>query len=458
VLEASPYTPGFGVVPEVTAGRTVELERHVAALRRGPRDPYFTQAVIGERGVGKTVYLSLLAQQMTRDPSWIVVRHQARAGADSMTELLRELPEAAGRSWRGRDLRSLEREISVEVNAVVLKVGGRLAAPADPAARAEASPAQALRRALRAAGARVGKRHSGVLVAIDEAQELSPAALADVGMIAQTVAHGEGHPVAIAIAGTPELSGQLLRSGSFLERMPRTELGMLSRDEARLALLEPANARGVIWEEPGLNAVCSAAGGYPYFVQLGGHHAWEHATDPDRITAQDALSACRQINDNADRMFRDRWARLGPAQRAYLATVAISVLEAPQRSSVATRHVAAVLGKQHSELTRVRSSLINDHHLLRPVGRGEVEFAIPRFGIWLQDQIAPHDENGALPADPEFSRYAPPSLGQKDAQEALRLASIAQPRPPAGRGGGPAEPTRRPPSAPGHGQHRSRGR
>ncbi|MGZ4246592.1 MAG: hypothetical protein ACXVSE_20090 [Solirubrobacteraceae bacterium] len=140
-------------MPEVTA----ELDPHVAALRRGPRDPYFTQAVIGERGVGKTVYLSLLAEQMTRDPSWIVVRHQARAGADSITELLRELPEAAGRSWRGRDLRSLEREISVEVNAVVLKVGGRLAAPADPARRAETNPAQALRRALRAAGARAGQ-------------------------------------------------------------------------------------------------------------------------------------------------------------------------------------------------------------------------------------------------------------------------------------------------------------
>ena len=189
---------------------------------------------------------------------------------------------------------------------------GRLPVPADPAWPAETSPAQALRRALRAAGARAGKRHSGVLVAIDEAQELDPEAMADLGMLAQTVAHGEGHPVAIAVAGTPELSGQLLRSGSFLERMPRTELGMLSRDEARLALLEPANARGVIWEESGLNAVCNTAGGYPYFVQLGGHHAWEQATAPDRISAQDALSACRVINDNADRMFRDRWAPARP--------------------------------------------------------------------------------------------------------------------------------------------------
>ena len=162
-------------------------------------------------------------------------------------------------------------------------------------------------------------------------------------MIAQTVAHGEGHPVAIAIAGTPELSGQLLRSGSFLERMPRTELGMLSRDEARLALLEPANARGVIWEESGLNAVCSAAGGYPYFVQLGGHHAWEHATAPDRISAQDALSACRadqrQRRPDVPRPLgaaRPRPTRVPRDRR-------VSVLQAPQLNSVATRHVAAML-------------------------------------------------------------------------------------------------------------------
>jgi hypothetical protein len=184
-------------------------------------------------------------------------------------------------------------------------------------------------------------------------------------------------------------------------------------------------------------------------VQLGGHHAWEQATAPDRISAQDALSACRVINDNADRMFRDRWARLGPAQREYLATVAVSVLQAPQLNSVATRHLAAMLGKRHSELTRVRSSLINDHHLLRSGGRGQVEFAIPRFGTWLQDQIAPRDENGPLPADPEFSRYVLPSLGEKDAQDALRLASIAQPRPVTGRGDSAPEPIRQQASPPG---------
>ena len=77
-----------------------------------------------------------------------------------------------------------------------------------------------------------------------------------------------------------------------------------------------------------------------------------------------------------------------------------AVLQAPQLNSVATRHVAAMLDSRHSELTRVRSSLINDHHLLRSVGRGEVEIAIPRFGTWLQNQIAARNENGRCPLTP----------------------------------------------------------
>ena len=397
---------------------------------------------------------------MTRDPSCIVVRLQARAGADSITELLRELPEAAGRSWRGRDLRGLEREISVEVNAVVLKVGERLAVPADPAWPAETSPAQALRRALRAAGARAGKRHSGVLVAIDEAQELAPEAMADLGMLAQTVAHGEGHPVAIAVAGTPELSGQLLRSGSFLERMRRTELGMLSRDEARLALLEPANARGVIWEESGLNAVCNTAGGYPYFVQLGGHHAWEQATAPDRISAQDALSACRVINDNADRMFRDRWAPARPRPTR------VPGDRRRQRSTSPPAEVGRYPPRRgDAEQTAQRAdagALLADQRPSPSAVRGARRSGIRDPPVWhlvAETRSRRVTRTGRWPLTPNSAATCSrPYVREKDAQEASRLASIAQPRPVTGRGDSAAEPTRRPASPSGQGQHRSRGR
>jgi type II secretory pathway predicted ATPase ExeA len=423
VIEASPYTPGFGIVPEALTGRAEALERHVTALHQGPRHPAFTQAVIGERGIGKTVYLSVLAQRMHDDHNWIVLPYQARAGADAIPELLAELPDVAGRGLRGRELRALERELSVELNAGVVKVAGKVSSPAATGG-GDALAAQALRRALDATGERAAKHGTGVLVTVDEAQTLTPAAISDLGMIAQTVAHGRGRPVAIVMAGTPELSTQLIQSGTFLERMPRTELGMLSREDARLALLEPANARGVTWERSALTAVCNQAGGYPYFVQLGGHAAWEHADDAGRITRADGLAACREINSTADRMFRDRWARLGPAQREYLTTVALSDRAFPL-GPVPTGHVAAVLGKEHSELTRVRSSLVNDHHLLRSAGRGAVEFAIPRFAGWLRDQLQPADEHGtALEVDPDFAQYLPArpaAAHERDARAAADL-------------------------------------
>lgn len=180
-----------------------------------------------------------------------MLRYQARQDVDAIAELLGELPDAAGRTWKGRGLRGVQKQVSVEVNAAVVKVSGSLSA--DPATDQRSQP-MALAPALRVLGKATEHRGRGVMIAIDEAQSLGDTALRDLGMIAQTVAHGGRIPVAIALAGTPELSGRLLRSGTFLERMPRTELGMLSADETRLALLEPANSQRVTWDEQALSA------------------------------------------------------------------------------------------------------------------------------------------------------------------------------------------------------------
>jgi hypothetical protein len=182
----------------------------------------------------------------------------------------------------------------------------------------------------------------------------------------------------------------------------------------------------VTWDETAARAIADAAGGYPYFVQLGGCHAWEHASGQERIVGGDALHAARTIQTDADRMFRDRRARLGPTQREYLLAAAIAQLEQPGLTAVPTGEIAARLGKQHSDLTRVRSTLVNDHHLLRATSRGELEFALPRFGIWLQDQIAPQTQSGGEPvANPEFVRYV--SSSHADARNAGRLNRAPQP-------------------------------
>src|SRR6266498_3677337 len=75
----NPFTPDWGVSPPVLVGREAVLERAVTAMLAGPSDPWFTHAYFGERGVGKTVLLDEIGDQMARR-DWVVAHAAARAG------------------------------------------------------------------------------------------------------------------------------------------------------------------------------------------------------------------------------------------------------------------------------------------------------------------------------------------------------------------------------------------
>lgn len=156
---APPYTPGFGVVPHALAGREHLLVRHEAALRRGPRDPFFTQAILGDRGVGKTVFLAVLAARMIERHRWSVLRYQVRKGGATIEEILGEVPEPPGRRWRSGDLTALERQVSVELNTGLVRLAGSTASTPAPLER---SAPIALARALSALATAARRRGRGV--------------------------------------------------------------------------------------------------------------------------------------------------------------------------------------------------------------------------------------------------------------------------------------------------------
>ncbi|MGO9956460.1 MAG: ATP-binding protein [Solirubrobacteraceae bacterium] len=411
-----PYAPGFGVVPPVPVGRGALLSEHERGLLHDPGDPHYTWALIGERGVGKTVYLTMLGERM-RDRGWAVLDYQAIADHDPLRDLLKILPDALGCHSRGRGWRSLQRELTVEPGAAVIKLQGRLTTPA-PGSGEGGSDRLALERALRHVGDYATKQHVGLLITIDEAQTLGQN-LKPLGAVMQMVTSRQRQPIAFALAGTPELGQLLQRSDSFPERMPRAELEMLTDEQSRLALLEPANARQVTWDETSARLIADAAAGYPYFVQLGGYEAW-HAEPSEHMIGQDAgARAVRAIKAAADRIFRDRWDRLGPVQRAYLASAAVIALE-DHPAGISTGQVARALGKQQTELSMIRRALIEEHHLLRAGARGYLLFAFPRFQLWLQEQlVSPQPAEGfeGLLA----TSLAPP--GPKARHEAAGLAS-----------------------------------
>lgn len=68
----NPFTPTFGIVPPIMAGRTYLIDDVVRALDRGPGDPNLATIYVGARGTGKTALLSYLSSEAQRH-GWISV-------------------------------------------------------------------------------------------------------------------------------------------------------------------------------------------------------------------------------------------------------------------------------------------------------------------------------------------------------------------------------------------------
>lgn len=83
------------------------------------------------------------------------------------------------------------------------------------------------------------------------------------------------------------------RAKSYAERLfDFPEIGALSRDAARTAVIKPANDRGVGVDDDGFEHLLQQTQGYPCFLQEWGKHAWD-AAPKSPITLEDVRAATK---------------------------------------------------------------------------------------------------------------------------------------------------------------------
>ena len=80
----NPLTPGFGIVPDVLAGREPVLRDLRNAFDSARRSPYLTTLFVRARGTGKTVLLSC-ARDEAGKRGWVT------ASATALPGMLEEL-------------------------------------------------------------------------------------------------------------------------------------------------------------------------------------------------------------------------------------------------------------------------------------------------------------------------------------------------------------------------------
>jgi hypothetical protein len=418
-----PYTPGFGLVPPVLAGRDQLLDDLYEAIAAGPGHPRFVSAIIGHRGVGKTSVLDVIGRRVEHHLGWAVLHRQAVRDGDLLADIASGLPEAIGRwSKLGRDFRQLEKQLSVSVNLGVVSANATVTSAAKPDQRdANAFPAL-----LRQVGSFAAKHRTGLLLTVDEASTARRPDLSALAGAIQTEVNRGRLPVAVVFSGLPEFREAIANAGTFAERLAVTSLEDLNPDATRLALLQPAGERGVTWHTDALDHVAGRAGGHPYYVQLFGYHTWRARGDSPVITVEHATAGVEMGMVELHGQFETTWHRLRPQEQAVLAAIASIGGDRP----VAISRIGEALGRTPAQLDVARNRLIRHHGLIRSAQRGEIQYRSRAFASWVASSAPEVRARADEIANP--ARQPTPASGpvtapkQPDARQAAALRARQQ--------------------------------
>ena len=237
---------------------------------------------------------------------------------------------------------------------------------------------------LEAAGAAARQAGTVLAIFVDELQYVREDELA--ALI--TALHRTGQrrlPVILVGAGLPQL-GRTGRAKSYAERLfDFPEVGPLSPDAAKQAIVKPARDQDVEVTPEALDRIVRETRGYPYFVQEWGKHAWD-AADASPITDEDVDAASTAAVAALDEsFFRVRFDRLTPVEKRYLRAMA-ELGPGPHRSG----DIAAALAREVTSLGPTRSQLIAKGMIWSP-HHGDTAFTVPLFDEFMR-RIMPGDD------------------------------------------------------------------
>jgi len=390
---ANPYSPGAGIQPPELAGRDSDIVIFETLMARAAAGRASQSLVLtGLRGVGKTVLLNDLARR-ARGADWIVAQVEARLNADSKdapfrATLARSLNQSLRQVTGSWGVRDKVRSALGTFKAFSVKTdpSGGLALGIDVEPRSGRADTGSLELDLSELafdlGASAAELGTGVVVLVDEMQDLSRDELAAVC----TAVHETGQrstPFYVVGAGLPSLPGDLAEARSYAERLfAYRPIGPLSAEAAATAVRRPAELQGSSWAGQAIDTVVDASSGYPYFLQEFAKASWDYAAGP-QISLDDARVGVQVGSEKLDSgFFRSRWNRATPGERDYLRAMAQDG-DGPTTSG----DVARRLGKSSvQQVGPTRAKLIHKGLVYSPE-HGLIAYTVPGMGSFIARQI-----------------------------------------------------------------------
>lgn len=380
--QSNPFRPGFNQQPAVLVGRDVVLTAAEEALDIAALDGRTPRPVmlVGPRGVGKTVALNEISNKAVEKYGWPTIHVELRPRtrfSPALVELLHDTATRLDGATVNHDGRLHITETTL--SAQVLGVGAEVSlAPGDPD-----SPAVPLEAALTACMDVAMRRGAGVVLSFDELQLAERAELADLTAVLQSHVP-DNWPLVLTAAGLPNLR-EPRRSVTYLERAEWHELGLLTDADSLEALTQPAADAGRPMRPAAARVLAAAAGGYPYALQVMGHHAWRASTGQSRINEAAAHAAVDAAQaDLSAGLYAARWADASDKEREYLRALAELQAAAGTGASITGKDVSDRLGTDTRAISYLRDRLLKKGTLFAEAGT--LRFVTPGMGAWILDR------------------------------------------------------------------------
>jgi hypothetical protein len=380
----NPYSPGAGSPPPELVGRDPILEQaRILMGRVKQKRPEKSMLLTGLRGVGKTVLLNEI-EHMGRGDGYqtiFIEAHENKALAPliafHLRGLLFDLDRVAGVGNKVKRGLAVLRSF---VGALKLTVGDVTIGLDIEPERGSADSGDLeidLPNLFVAIGEAAEDRKCAVAILIDEIQYFNHIELGALIMAMHKIQQRQ-LPLVLFGAGLPILPGLAGESKSYAERLFNfPDVGALSESDAAVALREPAQDAGVIFEPNALDEIYRLTKGYPYFLQEWGYQSWNLAKE-NLITLKIVQAATQAAIPRLDKnFFRVRFDRLIPSEKRFLRAMA-EFGPGVHRSG----DIADILGAKISSLGPVRGRLIRKGMIYSP-SYGDMAFTVPLFDEFM---------------------------------------------------------------------------
>ncbi len=381
-MARNPFTPTFGVSPPLLVGRSDLLDDFSDALVDGPGAPGRVTLYTGARGTGKTVMLNEV-EDIARQHGWRVISETATAGLVSRF-VEEHLPTLLTEIDPGRS--------KARMTGVTAPIG---LGGATWETRDTHESVPGLRTQLTVACELLETNGGGLLLTVDEVHHQVVEELREVATVLQHLTREE-REIAFVAAGLPSAVSAVLNDDvlTFLRRADRHSLGPVDLDEVATAIAEPVKEAGRTIAPALAGRAADATGGYPFLIQLVGHHIWRQRPRNRAINEMDVDAGTTAARRRLGSLVHEpAIADLTGVARTFLLAMAHD--DGPSKMS----DIAARLKVDGNYASQYRLRLIAAE-IIEPVGHGRVDFTMPYLREYLREHAAldvQRDKPGNVP-------------------------------------------------------------